>query len=142
MVAESFCAEDTFRLGEMLGKKLIPGAILCLDGELGVGKTVLVKGIAKGLEIDEPVSSPTFTILQEYHAGRLPLYHFDVYRIEDPEEMYELGYEDYFFGNGVCLIEWSSLIEELLPAGAIRIVIAKDLSRGISYRKITMNEGK
>lgn len=140
MVVESFCVEDTFRIGELLGKKLTPGTVICLEGDLGVGKTVFVKGIAKGLGIAEPVSSPTFTILQEYREGRLPLYHFDAYRIEDPEEMYEIGFEDYLFGDGVCFIEWASQIRELLPEDALWITIEKDLTKDLSYRRITMME--
>lgn len=138
---ESFRAEDTFRIGEMIGKKAGAGMVFCLDGELGTGKTVLSKGIAKGLGIAEPVSSPTFTILQEYCDGRLPLYHFDVYRLGEPEEMEELGYEDYFYGEGVCLVEWSSRIAELLPEDAVFITIEKDLSKGLSYRRITLAVG-
>ncbi len=141
MVMESFCAEDTFRIGEMLGKKAKAGMVFCLDGELGVGKTVLAKGLARGLDIAEPVSSPTFTILQEYSGGRLPLYHFDVYRIGEPEEMEELGYEEYFYGDGVCLIEWSRRIAELLPEDAVFVTIEKDLSQGLSYRRITLSLG-
>ena len=95
MVMESYSAEETFRLGEMTGGKLKPGAVICLDGDLGAGKTVFVKGVAKGLGITDTVCSPTFTILQEYRDGRMPLYHFDVYRIEDPEEMYEIGFDEY-----------------------------------------------
>lgn len=139
MILESLGAEETFRIGEMIGQKAKPGMIFCLNGDLGVGKTVLSKGIAKGLGITEPVSSPTFTIIQEYTEGRLPLYHFDVYRIGELDEMDELGYEDYFFGDGVCLIEWSSRIEELIPEEAIRITIEKDLEKGLSYRRITMD---
>ncbi len=140
MVLESFCVEDTFRIGELMGGKLTPGSIICLEGDLGVGKTVLVKGLAKGIGITEPVSSPTFTILQEYREGRLPLYHFDAYRIEDPEEMYELGFEEYLFGDGVCIIEWASQIEELLPADVLWMTIEKDLTKGLSYRRISIKE--
>ncbi len=140
MVIESFCVEDTFQIGELLGKKLTPGTVICLEGDLGVGKTVFVKGIAKGLGIEEPVSSPTFTILQEYREGRLPLYHFDAYRIDDPEEMYEIGFEDYLYGDGVCFIEWASQIRELLPADAVWITIEKDLTKDLSYRRITITE--
>ena len=126
------------KLGEMTGGKLKPGTVVCLDGDLGVGKTVFVKGVAKGLGIKEPVVSPTFTILQEYREGRIPLYHFDVYRIEDPEEMYEIGFDDYLYGDGVCLIEWAKRVTELLPENVLRITIAKDPEKGLSYRKITM----
>ena len=138
MEFETYSAEETFRLGEMTGGKLKPGTVVCLDGDLGVGKTVFVKGVAKGLGIKEPVVSPTFTILQEYREGRIPLYHFDVYRIEDPEEMYEIGFDDFLYGDGVCLIEWAKRVTELLPDGVLRITIAKDPEKGLSYRKITM----
>lgn len=140
MVYETMSPEETFRLGEELGKKAMPGQIICLNGDLGVGKTVFTQGFAKGLGIDESVNSPTFTIIQIYEEGRLPLYHFDVYRIGDPEEMYEIGYEDYFFGDGVCLIEWSKLIEELIPEGAIEVCIQKNLEKGLDYRQITVEE--
>ena len=129
MIIESFSPEDTFRVGEQLAKDARPGDIYTLDGDLGVGKTIFTKGMAKGLGIEEPVTSPTFTILQEYESGRLPLYHFDVYRIGDPEEMDEIGYEDYFYGQGICLIEWAGLIEELIPKEAVRICIEKDLEK-------------
>ena len=109
-------------------------------GELGVGKTVFTQGFAAGLGIEEPVNSPTFTILQIYEEGRLPLYHFDVYRIEEPEEMDEIGYEDYFYGDGVCLIEWASMISELIPETAIQVTIKKDLEHGFDYRTITVEE--
>lgn len=138
MILESLGAEETFRIGEMIGQKAWPGMIICLNGDLGVGKTVLSKGIARGLGITEPVSSPTFTIIQEYTTGRLPLYHFDVYRIGEPDEMDELGYEDYFFGQGVCLIEWAARIEELIPKEAVLVTIEKDLEKGLSYRRISM----
>lgn len=130
--------EETFDLGKRLGEAAKPGDIYCLDGDLGVGKTVFTQGFAAGLAITEPVNSPTFTIVQVYEEGRLPLYHFDVYRIGDPEEMDEIGYEDYFFGNGVSLIEWASLIDELLPENAARILIEKDVERGFDYRRITV----
>ena len=121
-----------------MGEAAKPGDIYCLDGDLGVGKTVFTQGFAAGLAITEPVNSPTFTIVQVYEEGRLPLYHFDVYRIGDPEEMDEIGYEDYFFGNGVSLIEWASLIDELLPENAARILIEKDVEQGFDYRRITV----
>lgn len=141
MIVESFCEEDTFAAAEDIGKRAEPGDIYLLEGELGAGKTVFAKGMAAGLGVAEPVTSPTFTIVQEYGSGRIPFYHFDVYRIADPEEMYELGYEGYFFGDGVCLIEWAGLIRELLPPGCRKILIEKDLERGFDYRRIRM-EGK
>ncbi len=131
--------EATWELGRRLGEQAVKGQVICLNGDLGVGKTVFTQGFADGLGINEPVSSPTFTILQIYEAGRLPLYHFDVYRIGDAEEMEEIGYEDYFFGGGVCLIEWASLIEEILPEQAVRITIEKDLEKGFDYRRITID---
>ena len=138
-VIESWSEKDTFELGQKLGIGCRPGDIVLLNGDLGVGKTVFTKGFGKGLGIEEPISSPTFTIMQIYESGRLPLYHFDVYRIADPEEMEEIGYEDYFFGNGVCLIEWASLIEELIPEHVIRVTIEKELDKGFDYRTITID---
>lgn len=142
MIIDSFSPEDTFGIGEQLAKEARPGDIYTLEGDLGVGKTILTKGMARGLGIREPVTSPTFTILQEYESGRLPLYHFDVYRIGDPEEMDEIGYEDYFYGRGICLIEWAGLIEELIPAEAVRISIEKDLKRGLDYRRVRIERGE
>ena len=142
MIIESFSPEDTFGVGEQLAKEAHPGDVYTLEGDLGVGKTVFTKGMARGLGIEEPVTSPTFTILQEYESGRLPLYHFDVYRIGDPEEMDEIGYEDYFYGQGICLIEWAGLIEELIPPEAIRISIEKDLEKGLDYRRIRIERGE
>ena len=137
-IIESFSAQDTFRTGEEIGKQAKPGQIYTLNGDLGVGKTVFTQGIAQGLGITEPVNSPTFTIVQVYEEGRLPLYHFDVYRIGDVEEMDEIGYEDYFYGEGVCLIEWAELIQEILPDNIISVTIEKDLEKGFDYRKITI----
>lgn len=128
--------EETFEIGKQLGMEAKPGEVYCLDGDLGVGKTVFTQGFASGLGITEPVNSPTFTIVQQYEEGRLPLYHFDVYRIGDVEEMDEIGYEDCFYGEGVCLIEWSTLIQEILPEDAIHITIEKDLEKGFDYRRI------
>ncbi len=139
-VYDSFSEEMTFEIGKKLGEKADKGEIICLEGDLGVGKTVFTKGFAEGLNIEENIDSPTFTIVQEYTEGRLPLYHFDVYRIGDISEMDEIGYEDYFFGEGVCLIEWASRIEELIPESAIRIIIEKDLSRGFEYRRVVIEE--
>ena len=137
-IIESNKEQDTYDLGYELGQHAKPGQVFTLVGDLGVGKTVFTKGLAAGLGITEPVSSPTFTIVQVYEEGRLPFYHFDVYRIGDIEEMEEIGYDDYFFGEGVCLIEWAELIEELIPEGAISITIEKDLEKGFDYRKITV----
>lgn len=140
IVYESFSEEMTFEIGKKLGEKADKGEIICLEGDLGVGKTVFTKGFAKGLDIEENIDSPTFTIVQEYTEGRFPLYHFDVYRIGDVSEMDEIGYEDYFFGEGVCLIEWASRIEELIPESAIHIIIEKDLSKGFEYRRVVVEE--
>ncbi len=138
-IIESRSAADTFAYGKALGKKATPGEVYTLTGDLGVGKTVFTQGFAAGLGITEPVSSPTFTILQSYEEGRLPLYHFDVYRIGDVEEMEEIGYEDCFYGEGVCLIEWADLVREILPEDCIRITIEKDLSKGFDYRRISIS---
>ena len=137
-VIDSFCAIDTYELGEKIGQMAKPGMVISLTGDLGVGKTVFTQGLAKGLGIEEPVNSPTFTIVQVYEEGRIPLYHFDVYRIGDIEEMDEIGYEDYFYGEGVCLIEWADLIREILPEQMCRVTIEKDLEKGFDYRKITL----
>ena len=139
-VYDSFSEEMTFEIGKKLGEKADKGEIICLEGDLGVGKTVFTKGFAEGLNIEENIDSPTFTIIQEYTEGRLPLYHFDVYRIGDISEMDEIGYEDYFFGEGVCLIEWASVIEELIPESAIHIIIEKDMSKGFEYRRVVVEE--
>lgn len=138
-IVEVFTAQETFNLGKELAGQACPGQIYCLDGELGAGKTVFTQGFAAGLGIQEPVNSPTFTIVQEYTEGRLPFYHFDVYRIGDITEMDEIGYEEYFFGEGVCLIEWGSLIEELLPKETIKIKIIKNPQNGFDYRRITLD---
>ena len=137
-VWETADSQETYRLGERLGRQAKPGQIYCLDGELGVGKTVFAQGFAAGLGIAEPVCSPTFTILQQYDQGEVPFYHFDVYRIGHVEEMEEIGYEDFFYGEGVCLIEWSRQIEEILPEDAVRIRIENDLNRDFDYRRITI----
>ena len=130
--------EETFALGEKIGQGAKKGWIIGLCGDLGVGKTVFAKGFAKGLGITDDVTSPTFTILQVYEDGRLPLYHFDAYRIGDEEEMYEIGYEEYFFGEGVTLVEWPEMVEGLIPEEAGRITIEKDPERGFDHRKITL----
>lgn len=138
MIIETNSPEETFALGQKLGAQAKAGQIYTLNGDLGVGKTVFTQGIARGLGITEAVSSPTFTIVQVYEEGRLPFYHFDVYRIGDIEEMEEIGYDDYFFGNGVCMIEWAELIEELIPENSIHVTIEKDLEKGFDYRRITI----
>ena len=139
-IIETYSPEETFQAGKRLGEQAGKGQVYCLDGDLGVGKTVFTQGFAKGLGIQSDVNSPTFTIIQQYEEGRLPLYHFDVYRIGDISEMDEIGYEDCFYGEGVCLIEWASLVEEIIPETAIEIRIEKDLEKGFDYRKITVEE--
>ena len=140
MIIETHDPEETFEAGRKIGMNAKPGQIYTLTGDLGVGKTVFTQGVAAGLGITEPVNSPTFTIIQEYEDGRLTFYHFDVYRIADLEEMEEIGYDDYFFGQGICLIEWAELIEEILPEKRIEVTIEKDLDKGFDYRKITIEE--
>ncbi len=137
-VFETYSEQETFALGKRIGEEAAPGEIYALLGDLGVGKTVFTKGVAAGLAIKEQVNSPTFTIVQVYESGRMPFYHFDVYRIGDPEEMDEIGYEDYFFGDGLCLVEWANLIDELMPEETGWITIEKDLQKGFDYRKITI----
>lgn len=140
MVVETWSAEETYELGKKLGKEAKPGQIYTLNGDLGVGKTVFTQGVADGLGITEPVNSPTFTIVQVYEDGRIPFYHFDVYRIGDVEEMEEIGYQDYFYGEGLCIIEWAELISEIIPEDAKRITIEKDLKKGFDYRRIEIEE--
>ena len=140
MIIETNSEKETYAFGLELGKKAHAGQVYTLVGDLGVGKTVFTKGLARGLDILEPVSSPTFTIVQVYEDGRLPFYHFDVYRIGDVEEMDEIGYEDYVYGQGVSLIEWANLIEEILPEHYTEIRIEKDLDKGFDYRRIEICE--
>lgn len=136
---ESHNCRETFELGRKLGSAALPGEVYCLLGDLGVGKTVFTQGFAAGLGITEPINSPTFTIVQVYEEGRLPFYHFDVYRISDVDEMDEIGYEEYFYGDGVCLVEWGNLIEEIMPENVITVTIEKDLAKDFDYRKITVS---
>lgn len=137
---DSFSSRETFQIGMELGSKAGPGDVYCLEGDLGVGKTVFTQGFAVGLGIEDPVQSPTFTIVQEYEDGRLPFYHFDVYRIGDVEEMDEIGYEDYIYGQGVSLIEWADLIKGILPEHFTKITISKNLEWGFDYREIKIEE--
>ncbi len=137
-IIETNSASETYELGVEVGKNARPGQIYALIGDLGVGKTVFIQGVAKGLGIDEPVNSPTFTIVQVYDSGRLPFYHFDVYRIGDVEEMEEIGYEEYFFGEGVCFVEWANLVDEIMPEETTWVTIEKDLGKGFDYRKISI----
>ncbi|HIU88533.1 MAG TPA: tRNA (adenosine(37)-N6)-threonylcarbamoyltransferase complex ATPase subunit type 1 TsaE [Candidatus Avilachnospira avistercoris] len=139
MIMESHSPKETMELGERLGREARCGDIFLLSGDLGCGKTVFAKGFAKGLGIDEDITSPTFTILREYEGGRLRLAHFDAYRIEDADEMYEIGFEDYLYGDGVCLIEWPEMVEELIPDSAKLIRITKDLSKGEDHRLIEIS---
>ena len=138
MVIETWSPKETYALGEKIGREALPGQVYTLNGDLGVGKTVFTQGVAAGLGIQEPENSPTFTIVQVYEEGRMPFYHFDVYRIGDVEEMEEIGYQDYFYGEGLCMIEWAQLIEEIIPENARHITIEKDLDKGFDYRRITI----
>ena len=140
MIIETRSAQETYQLGVEIGSRAKAGQVYTMVGDLGVGKTVFTQGMAEGLEIAEPISSPTFTIVQVYDEGRLPFYHFDVYRIGDVSEMDEIGFDDYVYGEGVSLIEWANLIEEILPRKRTEISIEKDLEQGFDYRKITIEE--
>ena len=140
MVKETFSERETWELGEEMGRAALKGQVYSLTGDLGVGKTVFTKGLAAGLGITEPVVSPTFTIVQIYEEGRLPFYHFDVYRISDISEMDEIGYEDYIYGDGVSLIEWADLTPEVLPEHYMEVSIEKDLEQGFDYRMISICE--
>ncbi|MBR1737138.1 MAG: tRNA (adenosine(37)-N6)-threonylcarbamoyltransferase complex ATPase subunit type 1 TsaE [Firmicutes bacterium] len=140
MIKEVFSAEETEKIGFDTGKNAKKGDIYCLSGDLGVGKTVFTKGFAKGLGIEEHITSPTFTIVNEYENGGNKFYHFDVYRINDIEEMYDIGYEEYFYGEGICLIEWAEMIEELIPENAVWIEIKKDIEKGLDYRIIEVKK--
>ena len=139
-VYETNSPDETYEIGKQMAQKAEAGTVFCLDGDLGVGKTVFTQGFAAGLGIEEPVNSPTFTIVQVYTQGRLPFYHFDVYRIGDIEEMDEIGFEDYVYGDGVSLIEWANLIDEILPANRTEITIEKDLEQGFDFRRITVEK--
>ena len=140
MLKESYSREDTYKIGKKLGEQAVSGQVFCFFGDLGVGKTIFSQGFAKGLGIQEIVNSPTFTIVKVYEKGRLPLYHFDVYRIGDVDEMEEIGYQEMIDGDGVCLIEWANLIEEILPEHYQKVTIEKDLEKGVDYRKIRIDE--
>ena len=139
-IFESFDEQQTYEFGQQIGREAQPGSVYCLVGNLGTGKTIMAKGMAVGLGIDEDIVSPTFTIVQEYQ-GRLPFYHFDIYRIMDEDELFEIGWDEYVNGNGVCLVEWADQVPEAIPPEAIWLTIEKDLSQGIAYRKITVSEG-
>ena len=137
MVYETMCWEDTFNLGKKIGQQAKPGQVICLNGDLGVGKTVFTQGFAKGLGIEETVNSPTFTIVKEYHSGRLPLYHFDVYRVQDPDELFNIGADEYFDGNGLCVVEWADMIKEELPPDSLYVYIEYGDKEGERVYKCT-----
>ncbi len=139
-VKETFSEKETYELAKNLAMNMKEPKVVCLNGDLGVGKTVFAKGFAKGLGIDEDITSPTFTIVQSYKGIDMNLHHFDVYRISDISEMDEIGYEEYFFDNAICLIEWSKLIEEIIPSDAIEVLIEKDITKGVDYRKISVSK--
>lgn len=134
--------KETEQIGESIGRAAEPGTVVALIGDLGTGKTTLTKSIAKGLGVTETVTSPTFNIIREYKSGRIPLYHFDVYRIGDPDEMFELGYEEYFYGDGICVVEWADIIEELLPEDAVIIRIERGASEEEREYRIESEDGK
>lgn len=140
MIKETRSAEETYEFAKSLGENAKGGDVYCLTGDLGTGKTVFAQGFAAGIGVTDTVNSPTFTIVQVYNDGRIPFYHFDVYRIGDSEEMYEIGYEEYIYGDGVCLIEWAELIEDILPDRYTKVLIEKDMSQGTDHRKITIED--
>ncbi len=140
MVKETRSAAETFEFARELGEKAKAGDVYCLTGDLGTGKTVFAQGFAAGVGVTDTVNSPTFTIVQVYEDGRIPFYHFDVYRIGGSEEMFEIGFEEYVYGTGVCLIEWAELIEDILPHEYKRVLIEKDLTRGVDHRRITIED--
>ena len=129
--------EETKAFGLDLAKNLKSNQVIALIGDLGTGKTTLTKYIAMGLGIEEMITSPTFTIVQEYHSGRLPLYHFDVYRINDVDEMFEIGAEEYFYGGGITIIEWAEKIDKILPEDTLRIYIDYGKKQGERIYKCT-----
>ena len=139
MEFETRSDKQTYELGRQTARRAKPGQVYALNGDLGVGKTVFAQGFAAGLGISEAVNSPTFTLIHEYEDGVIPFYHFDVYRITDPDEMEELGYEEYFYGDGVTMVEWASLVRELLPPDVITVTIEKDPAGGTDYRKIRVD---
>lgn len=142
MIYETYSAAETEQIGMQIARQAQPGSVYALAGDLGAGKTAFTQGIARGLGITEAVCSPTFTLVQIYEEGRMPLYHFDVYRITDVDEMYEIGFEDYFYGKGITVIEWAELIKEVLPPVYQQVTIEKDLERGAEFRRITIKEAK
>ena len=141
MIKETYTQEETYIFAASLAGKIKPGSVVALIGDLGVGKTVFSQGFAKGIGVEEAITSPTFNIVLVYEDGVMPFYHFDVYRISDSDEMFEIGYEEYINGDGVCLIEWANLIDDILPLDCIKVTIEKDLEIGCDYRKITVENG-
>ena len=141
MIKETYTQEETYIFASSLAGKIKPGSVVALIGDLGVGKTVFSQGFAKGIGVEEAITSPTFNIVLVYEDGVMPFYHFDVYRISDSDEMFEIGYEEYINGDGVCLIEWANLIDDILPLDCIKVTIEKDLEIGCDYRKITVENG-
>jgi len=140
MIIETFSSDNTKQVGFNLGKKAKKNDVFCLTGNLGVGKTVFSKGFAQGLLLEEDITSPTFTIVNEYKNGRLPFYHFDVYRLESSDDIFDLGFDEYIFGDGVCLVEWAEIIKEAIPQNAVWVTIEKNLSKGENYRLIKIDE--
>ncbi len=140
MIIESFSSDDTKHAGLLIGTEAKRKDIFCLTGDLGAGKTMFSKGFAQGLLLENEITSPTFTIVNEYEGGRIPFYHFDVYRLKNSDELWDLGFEDYLYGNGVCLIEWADIVKEDIPENAIWICIKKDLTKGENYRIIEIDE--
>ncbi len=138
-ILDSYSEKDTEAIAEDLARKSAPSDVFALVGDLGVGKTAFAKGFARGLDIDEPIVSPTFTIVQIYEGGKMPLYHFDVYRLGDESEMDEIGYEDCFYGEGVSLVEWADTVRSVMPQKTVWITVEKDLTRGTDYRRITID---
>lgn len=138
-IYETNSYDETQKVAEEIAKTLNGGEFIAMYGDLGAGKTAFVQGLAKALGVKGHVTSPTFTIVNEYF-GRLPLYHFDVYRIADPDEMYEIGYDEYINGDGVCIVEWAELIEDLFPEKYIKLTILKAEENGTDYRKIILEE--
>lgn len=130
--------DETENIAFQLAELLKENDIITLDGDLGAGKTAFVRGLAKGLGIEDPVSSPTFTIVNEYRKGNIPLFHFDVYRIESSDEMYDIGWEDYISQGAIVIVEWATLIEDIFDENIIKIYISKNLDLGEDYREINV----
>ena len=129
--------EDTRAFGHQLAEKLQPNTVIALIGDLGTGKTTLSRYIAEGLGVKETITSPTFTVVLEYHSGRLPLYHFDVYRVNDPDDLFEIGAEEYFYKGGVSIVEWADQVAEILPDDTLCIFILYGEKEGERIYKCT-----